>query len=743
MDLEELLTLALAADGPAAGQARIAALAAALAQAPSPDTDLAALEAGAVAQFEELYGDGQGYNPADAPTLEALADVADAVRLVRADRAALAGRVTAMADRVRTAPVVVEAPEPDLTVAGGVVAATTDPAATAGPGSAAPSPAEIAAEATAPAAALATTTARPSTAAVVVAAGGGAVPAVSPAGEVAPWRRYVITASAEVPNIASGANLSMTELAAAAGARYGTFPSGQPTGSMYKANVGLVHREFDPEHRLSGDYGDLAALDRVADERRLAGGSLLVAQRALTAAAAAPGVYNDVWCTPSQTDYTLCPALATAEGMIDLPTTGMPSRGGIRYPVWTQYPEQQVDSARNGWHGTVVTYPDPPADPGVGLDNPTYFHRDAADVPPGTGLGNLKRCIKGPCVAWRDTRASVAYLCVTSDLLRDRTFPEGLERFLSEVLVHHQHWLNEMKIAYLQAHGDPIPPFSVQAGSGAIGSTSLTAVDRLSLLVTWMRNRYKMALRATLEIIAPEWFREYLKRDIEKRQSRTTGAVSDGEIADLFAAYASRVQWVRDWQELGDGVAVGGRIMPPGGWPSSVNMMAYPAGSWVYSEGNILTLGVQYDPLQLESNEYSAMFTEDSWMLLNRCNRTFVVSLTDLCANGAVGPNRDSCLMVTTLLPGPSGLSAGTPTATTAPLVWTAVPGAVGYQVQRSVNAGATWTDVVTGSGGTPTAAFTTVTGLTTATAYHFRVIAVNVDGVRGAPSAAIPVTTT
>jgi hypothetical protein len=190
-------------------------------------------------------------------------------------------------------------------------------------------------------------------------------------------------------------------------------------------------------------------------------------------------------------------------------------------------------------------------------------------------------------------------------------------------------------------------------------------LDRLSLLVTWFRTRYQMADEATLEIVCPDWLEEFLKRDIEKKNNRPFGAVTDAEIASLFAAYATRVQWVRDWQQLGDGTAVNGRIMPPGGWPTSVQIMAYPAGSWVKSEANVLTFGVQYDYQLLMQNKYSQSFTEDAWLLLNRCNRSFVVQLTDLCANGAVGPFRDACATAT---PG---------SASTNPLFMETVTGAV------------------------------------------------------------------
>ncbi|MFD6423823.1 chitinase [Streptomyces sp. NPDC060198] len=78
----------------------------------------------------------------------------------------------------------------------------------------------------------------------------------------------------------------------------------------------------------------------------------------------------------------------------------------------------------------------------------------------------------------------------------------------------------------------------------------------------------------------------------------------------------------------------------------------------------------------------------------------------------------------------PTGLTAGTPTATSVPLSWTASSGATGYQVYR----GGTKVATVTGTS-------TTVTGLTASTAYSFQVAATNSAG-ESAKSAAVAATT-
>lgn len=78
----------------------------------------------------------------------------------------------------------------------------------------------------------------------------------------------------------------------------------------------------------------------------------------------------------------------------------------------------------------------------------------------------------------------------------------------------------------------------------------------------------------------------------------------------------------------------------------------------------------------------------------------------------------------------PTGLKAGTPTASAVPLSWTAAPGATGYQVYRD----GTKVASVTGTS-------TTVTGLAASTAYSFQVTATNAAG-ESTKSAAVAATT-
>lgn len=86
----------------------------------------------------------------------------------------------------------------------------------------------------------------------------------------------------------------------------------------------------------------------------------------------------------------------------------------------------------------------------------------------------------------------------------------------------------------------------------------------------------------------------------------------------------------------------------------------------------------------------------------------------------------------------PAGFAAGTPTASTVPLSWSAVPNATGYVVQRATNANFTGlTTIYTG----PNTSVTNSSGLSPATGYYYRVYA-TASGYTNSTYAALSVST-
>lgn len=101
-----------------------------------------------------------------------------------------------------------------------------------------------------------------------------------------------------------------------------------------------------------------------------------------------------------------------------------------------------------------------------------------------------------------------------------------------------------------------------------------------------------------------------------------------------------------------------------------------------------------------------------------------------------IDPN--TCVAPTEALAVPTGLAAGTPTASTIPLTWDAVPNATGYLVQFSGNGGTSWASV------TAEGTSATLSGLAADTEYTIRIAALDATGayLRSDYSATITATT-
>lgn len=462
--------------------------------------------------------------------------------------------------------------------------------------------------------------------------------AAKPKTETTAKRWYSIVAAADVPRVTAGTVLNTYDLANAAIRKIGTMPVKQRNVPIQQHPLAQIKMGHSHDLTTYGDDRDIELINKVADEKRLPGGSLVAAVKQATQEALVADISGgcctqasqDVWCAPSETDYSLCEPLASREGMVDLPTIPV-NRGGIKYPVWPQSPMD--------WHGTVYanTCDDPLA--------PDYF------------VENNKTCISGPCPTWDEQRLQVEQFCVEGDFLRERGYPELTQRYIDDSLIAHAHFMNGHYLAGIYGRSDALTPFNVS--TDGIGSTSDSVMDQVGLLVAWFRERYKLAMAQTLEGIAPIWFRDYLKLDLARKNNRSFATVTNAEIDDLFAMFNARVQWVYDTEgidpvaTLPNGPAVDGRIMP-GTWAPSVEMVFYPAGSWVLGQADVIQLDTVYDSTKLAQNKYLALWMEAGFLLINRCNRSFRIRLDGLCRNGGVGmPVEITCPQPTTPTPDP------------------------------------------------------------------------------------------
>lgn len=346
-------------------------------------------------------------------------------------------------------------------------------------------------------------------------------------------------------------------------------------------------REFPEALTVVDGHRGAQIAEYAADERRLPGGSLresarlaVKAGRSLTAAAG--------WCAPSETIYDLC-ELETLDGILDLPELTT-TRGG-----W-QIPANGGPDFSTIWTGLGTT------------------HRTEAQV---IAESPAKTCYEIPCPDFVDVRLGVDYFCLTGGLLQRRGYPEDVARFGRGAMTALAHKINAgviTAIATLAGAANVIPPCAV--GEDAV--SSLLAAIEIATVDAKYRNR--MGFGSTLEVVLPWWVLAQLRAAASRRSGTDMVAVTDMMILEWFAVRGATPRFVYDWQDAFTAAVAG-----PGGpfaslaLPQTVNFLVYPAGTLVKAVQNVLSLDTVYDSTKLGTNEYTAVFVEDGWAVLQMC----------------------------------------------------------------------------------------------------------------------------
>ena len=299
------------------------------------------------------------------------------------------------------------------------------------------------------------------------------------------------------------------------------------------------------------------------------------------------------------------------DGILSLPEVGA-SRGGVR---WTK-----------------------------GLDfceiynSPGFFHftetQMMADPAP------EKPCMEIPCVEFDECRLDVDGLCITGDIPQSRTYPEVIAQFLQGAMCAHAHRVNANKINQIVL-GSTNDGTITQAGYGATNAVLYAIELEIQAYRRYRGRRAQEGTPALLELVAPYWVKAVIRADIANRNAPSgignPQAVSDAEIVQWFATRGVAVRFVYDWQDLIDcNPSEGGIDRPITDYPDTVEFILYEAGTWIVPTLDVITLENLYDSTLIKQNKYTALFTEQAFCVVNRCNgsRRFTVPL---CANGNTG----------------------------------------------------------------------------------------------------------
>jgi hypothetical protein len=400
----------------------------------------------------------------------------------------------------------------------------------------------------------------------------------------APRTRTRMLAAANVQGFPNGhVFANMAELAKAIDQAAGTLPKAMNT--FARVPVMVMQRNYDPDLTIdvaksSDAEAILKVLDHAADQSREG--------VALTAAAG--------WCAPSQIDYGLL-EIETTAGMLDLPEVQI-NRGGIQFTTGPDF------SAIFGGSG--------------------YWHQTEAQVIAATS----KPCMVIPCPSFTEKRLEVEGVCITGAFLQDRGYPEMVARFSRGAMVAHAHKMNIFKINQVVA-GSTLFDYT-NVANVAVTTTEakdLTVLSRLlafaGIQVMDLKYKYRMGTGVQLEGVLPYWVVEQVRADVQRRTGLDPAeafSVAEDQIRTWFAIRGVRIQFVYDWLDAYNttNTSTVGQTAGVYTLPTTVEMLLYPAGTFVAGVSDVVRLDTVYDSTNLALNQYTQLFTEEGILVAKR-----------------------------------------------------------------------------------------------------------------------------
>lgn len=402
---------------------------------------------------------------------------------------------------------------------------------------------------------------------------------------------------ADVPGFAADSDATFEDLAVALDRRLQGFNSGAYAAAARagramseRHGLAVIRKSFDERATVSSPESAEAAMAFAVNEKNLPGGSLV----------AAGG-----WCAPSETVYDLLED-ESRDGLISLPEINV-TRGGIKFTKGPKFADLYAAPSFNFTEEEAK----------AGKYQPT----SAADQ---TNKVGAKPVYNVPCTEFEEVRLSAAGLHVQANLLQQRGYPELVARTIRGALVAHEHKMSERIIDAMEKQSTAV---SLDAGQIGAAAPILTAIE---LQVEHYRYAQRLSRSTTLEAVFPYWVHGAIRTDLSRRQGVDLTDVNDARIDAWFKARGVNPQFVYDWQAL---TGAAGDFKT---WGTSLKFLLYSAGTFVKGGQDVITLDTIYDSVLLGQNDYTALFTEEGYLVAKRGHDARVVTVP-INPNGGTG----------------------------------------------------------------------------------------------------------
>ncbi len=274
------------------------------------------------------------------------------------------------------------------------------------------------------------------------------------------------------------------------------------------------------------------------------------------------------FCAPAQPVYDFF-SISEEAGMVQLPTVGAP-RGRLTYPVSTSYATIRGSGA---WEDAVAQQ-----------------HTNADDEANATKVNFQIEC------PTTQTCAVDAYPVILGfGNFAQRFYPEHVAHALAESMRFNAHFVNATLIAAMVAAAD------AELGGDPGGGSLVNVAHLISFSAAKYRDNFRMSPTATLDLVSPAWVLDALAADLVARDSTQTFDNAKGRVSSIFAGFGVNVQWVQDYQSIGDN--------DDAGYPDAADFLLYAPGTFVRMDEGRLDLGIVRDSTLNATNDFQ-VFTE-------------------------------------------------------------------------------------------------------------------------------------
>lgn len=387
----------------------------------------------------------------------------------------------------------------------------------------------------------------------------------------APQSKSRLFAANDVPGFKSGQEFgTLKEAGQAILNRLNQLPEGYMPGIRQQTSALQIQLPENEFSTAAPGYKGKDITDLIMDaskEARLPGGSLV----------AAGG-----WGAPSERSLDFSTDIESLDGLISVPEVTI-TRGGLE---WTRGPNfgDVVDSSTGFWDMTEAV-----AEAG----------------------SELKTTIRPEVPDFEEARLDAVGVAMENGLLLRQGWPELVDRWATLTLLAHQYKLSQKKVAQIRALSGAAT--NIPNGFG----NALDILHILEMLGNGERQRLMLSPTQTLEALIPWWVKSVIRVDLAQRNGVDTVTVTDAQIESHFKARNFKVQWIKGFQDL----ALDATTKLALTYPDTVEVIFYPAGTFVAGVAPVITLDTIYDSTNLKKNDYLHLFVEQGVLMTNPRNR--------------------------------------------------------------------------------------------------------------------------